>query len=99
MKPVKFDHEAKAELDDAIGWYNDKQDGLGLDLQDEVETAVSRVQTDPGVGVNYRNTNFRFYRVKRFPYLVYYLDLTEAIWIAAIAHERRRPGYWRNRSP
>jgi toxin ParE1/3/4 len=99
MKPVIFDREAKAELDDAIGWYNDKQEELGLDLQDEVEKAVARIKRDPGIGARYRNTDFRFYRVKRFPYLLYYLELENAIWIAAVAHERRRPGYWRKRSP
>jgi toxin ParE1/3/4 len=99
VKPVIVHREAKEELDEAIGWYNDKQDGLGLDLQEEVETAVARIEHDPGIGARYRNTDFRFYHGKRFPYLLYYLELDNAIWVAAIAHERRRPGYWRKRSP
>jgi len=99
MKTVVFDREAKAELDDAIGWYNDKQEELGLDLQDEVEAAVAKIKRDPGIGARYRNTDFRFLRVKRFPYLLYYLELENAIWVAAVAHERRKPGYWRKRSP
>jgi toxin ParE1/3/4 len=99
MKPVIIHREAKAELDEAIGWYNDKQDGLGLDLQEEVENAVVRIERDSGVGASYRNTDFRFCHVKRFPYILYYLELDDYLWVAAIAHERRRPGYWRKRSP
>jgi hypothetical protein len=32
--------------------------------------------------------------LKRFPYTVYYLELDHSIWIAAVAHQQRRPGYW-----
>jgi hypothetical protein len=37
--------------------------------------------------------------VRRFSYTIFYLELAEQIWIAAVAHQRRRPGYWRNRMP
>jgi toxin ParE1/3/4 len=99
MKPIIIDAEARAELDEAMEWYNDRQQGLGLELQHEVEAAISRIRVDAGIGARYRNTAYRFYRVKRFPYVLYYLDLPEAIWLVAIAHGRRRPGYWRKRTP
>lgn len=98
MKRVIIDEEARAELDDAMNWYNERQMGLGLQLQDEVEAAVQRIRHDPMIGARYRNTAYRFYRTKRFPYVLYYLDLPDAIWIAAVAHERRRPGYWKRRT-
>ena len=99
MKAVVIDSEARDELVGAKEWYNDRQPGLGLELQNEVEAAVDRIRRDPQIGARYRNTAYRFYRVRRFPYILYYLDLPDALWIAAIAHERRRPGYWRRRSP
>jgi toxin ParE1/3/4 len=99
MKAVILDEEAQKELNEAIDWYNDRQQRLGHELQNEVEEAVDRIRLDPGVGARYRSTAYRFYRVKRFPYILYYLDLADAIWVAAIAHERRRPGYWRKRVP
>lgn len=36
--------------------------------------------------------------VPRFPYYVAYLGDDEAIVVLAIAHERRRPRYWIDRS-
>jgi toxin ParE1/3/4 len=99
MKAVILDEEAQKELNEAIEWYNDRQQRLGLELQNEVEEAVDRIRLDPGVGACYRNTAYRFYRVNRFPYILYYLELADVIWVAAIAHERRRPGYWRKRTP
>ena len=36
-------------------------------------------------------------RLKRFPYsVVYTLDATD-ILVLAVAHQHRKPGYWRNR--
>jgi plasmid stabilization system protein ParE len=45
----------------------------------------------PGVP---RLLNVRRLAVARFPYHVVYLDHGGLIRILAIAHDRRRPGYW-----
>jgi hypothetical protein len=41
----------------------------------------------------------RKHRLRRFPYTIHYAVLHDAIWIAAVAHQRRRPGYWAVRRP
>ena len=35
--------------------------------------------------------------VKRFPYHVIYLELNAEIRVLAVAHDRRKPGHWRDR--
>jgi plasmid stabilization system protein ParE len=35
--------------------------------------------------------------LKRFPYVVAYLETDAAIRVLAIVHDRRRPGYWLSR--
>lgn len=97
MKPSILDADAEAELDDAIDWYNRQQPGLGLELELEVRRAIVRIEHDPGIGARYESTDYRFYRVKRFPYLMYYMDQPDSAWITAIAHHKRRPDYWRDR--
>ena len=99
MKEFILDSEAEDELHEAVRWYNLRRAGLGLELLDEVEQALNRIRDNPAIGANYRNTSFRFYRVSRFPYVVYFQDQPERLWIAAIAHEARRPNYWRKRKP
>ncbi len=47
----------------------------------------------------YKNTDYRKCVIQRFPYVMYYMDLDAVIWIAAIAHAKRRPGYWMSRTP
>ena len=36
-------------------------------------------------------------RLRRFPYQVVFIELKKYIRVLAVAHERRRPGYWRER--
>jgi len=36
-------------------------------------------------------------RTKRFPYAIVFIELPKTIRVIAIMHERRRPGYWKNR--
>ena len=48
------------------------------------------VEDDPGV---------RYCPLRRFPYTLVYIDLEDRIWVAAVAHQRRRPHYWSRRSP
>ncbi len=99
MKPVKLNGLARAELDKAMAWYNEKQPGVGLELLDDVLSALDKVARDPGIGANYGTKGRRFYRLMRFPYLLYYTELPDHVWVAAIAHERRRPDYWKRRKP
>ena len=40
---------------------------------------------------------FRRMLLNRFPYVLIYSLEPERIWIVAVAHQRRRPGYWRRR--
>jgi toxin ParE1/3/4 len=35
--------------------------------------------------------------IHRFPYLVIFLELADKILIVAVAHGKRRPGYWHGR--
>ena len=98
MKSVVIHDEAKAELDVAIAYYEAEQKGLGLDLQTEVEKGVLKIRQFPIVFPPHKNSGFRKYFVERFPYTIFFMELPEIIWVAAIAHGSRRPNYWRKRS-
>jgi hypothetical protein len=40
---------------------------------------------------------FRRYLLHRFPFSVVYLEREHSIEVIAVAHHRRRPGYWKRR--
>ena len=98
MRLVVHQH-AKSELAKSRRWYERRQEGLGLQMLDDVRSALYWIEAHPQLGIRYLNTPFRFCRTKQFPFVVYYLELSDHICIMAIAHERRRPGYWKKREP
>ena len=98
MKPAVFHDWAKAELDEAVGWYERHRAGLGLEFQFSVEETIRRICENPQVGSRYRASKFRYLLVRRFPYVVFYFDGTQTVRVMAVAHGRRKPGYWKNRA-
>lgn len=82
-------------------WYESHHTGLGADFLDSVDAVVSRIAENPHVGAmvpGVPDAEIRRRPVRRFPYHVVYLDLKDRLQILAIAHDRRRPGYWAERS-
>lgn len=68
---------------------------LGLAFVAEFERAASLVLSNPSLGAVFRST--RRYILRRFPYGIIYKVTVEELQILAIAHHRRRPGYWAQR--
>jgi toxin ParE1/3/4 len=99
VKPVKFHREVEAELRAAITYYEERRYGLGDDFRDAVEQAVDRIARMPCAFSPYGDEGLRTRVMRRFPYSIFYLELDDHIWIAAVAHRRRRPGYWAERTP
>ena len=95
MKPkqVKYHPEAKIEIQEAIKWYDRKADGLGLEFVFEVRQAETTILQDPEVWPFYVYETRRFL-LKRFPFAIVYLVSRSEIQIIAVAHCKRKPGYW-----
>jgi toxin ParE1/3/4 len=99
VKPFSIHAAAEAEVQTAIAHYDIQRTGLGREFLQEFEAAVDRIRRMPQAFASIDDQGTRKHRLQRFPYTVYYVDLDEAIWIAAVAHQKRRPGYWSGRSP
>lgn len=97
MKPLLVHPQARAELDGAIAWYESQVPGLGLDFLASVEQAFQKIQQNPQAWPPHIDPRFRKYLVERFPYSIFYMERPNAIWIAAVAHAKRRPDYSKRR--
>jgi len=97
VKPVIIHSEAIEELDGAVAYYEDQKVGLGFNFLVEVEQALGKIQQNPNLGAIYKVTGLRRYVIQRFPFLIFYAELEEYIWVVAIVHGKRRPDYWRRR--
>ena len=96
MKLVEFHREATEELDAAVGYYEQCVPGLGIELRKEVEAAAHKIQAAPLRWLAYSKRTRRFL-IRRFSYLIIFIELTDEIFIVAVAHGKRRPGYWHDR--
>jgi toxin ParE1/3/4 len=94
MKPMIFHEAAEDEFRAAVDYYNEQRAGLGSELVQEGKRTLARIAERPGTFTLHGSEG-----LPRFPYAIYYLELEQFIWIAAIAHHRRRPDYWKDRSP
>jgi plasmid stabilization system protein ParE len=95
--PVRISEEAEAEMAEAARWYEMHRPGLGIEFLDAVDTSVTRVAEAPRMGTlvpRGSDETIRRRPVRRFPYHVVYMELPDRLQILAIAHDRRRPGYW-----
>ena len=93
---VIFHPEAHAEMIEQARYYENKSEGLGSDFLDAVEGTVRRVADSPRAGAIERGT-IRRRLVSGFPFTVLYEVQPNRVYIAAVMHQHRRPGYWRKR--
>jgi toxin ParE1/3/4 len=100
-RSVRFEDEADAEYREAARWYERRRNGLGFEFLDAVDVTLEQIVRFPeaGAAVPSVSTELRVRRapVGRFPYHVIYLDLHDTIRVLAVAHDRRKPGYWASR--
>lgn len=91
-------HPAAAdELRETAAFYSERGDQeLGLSFISEFERALNLVSDNPELGAVWRGSTRRF-PLRRFPYSLVYQVKAQEFQVIALAHQRRRPGYWKNR--
>jgi toxin ParE1/3/4 len=99
VKRVIFHSGAEFDLQSAAAFYERQRRGLGRELRQEIEAAVARIRENPRQYPVHTERGTRKCVAGRFPYTIFFAELQDSIWVAAIAHQKRRPGYWRGRRP
>jgi hypothetical protein len=98
MPKVTFDYhpEAIAEASQAYQWYAERSDRVADSFWHELRQARHRVTQQPESWNLYLHGT-RCYQLNRFPFGLVYIPRGEKIIGIAVAHFKRRPGYWRKR--
>lgn len=94
--PVVFHELAETELNEAAAYYAHARPGLGEAFVSEVQQAVEALVAAPFLGAPVEK-DVRWWLVGRFPYSLLYRVCDDHVRILAIAHQKRRPFYWRGR--
>jgi toxin ParE1/3/4 len=100
--PIRFHPGAAADLGSAGDWYELQVPGLASDLTDEVDRALDAIADRPSTWPLWPGVDpalaVRRFLLPRFPFAIGYVVEGETITVLAVAHLRRRPGYWLRRS-
>jgi toxin ParE1/3/4 len=95
---VVFHRLAAREYRLARSWYRRRSRSAAERFRAEVDRVVERISEAPLQGAIFRGT-FRWIRTRRFPYLLFYEVVdSSVIRVYAVAHARRRLGYWLRRT-
>lgn len=95
MNYLFFD-KAERELYEAVAYYEESSEGLGLEFSREVFATVSRILRFPEAWSPYSNRTRRCL-LKRFPYGIVYRVAGNEVVIFAVMQLNRKPGYWEER--
>jgi plasmid stabilization system protein ParE len=95
-RPVRFHPAALAEAEAAFAWYSERSENAAGRFLDELDRAIARISHQPRVYPAFEAGTRRIL-LPHFPYLVVFREAEEGIQVIAVAHGRRRPGYWRPR--
>jgi toxin ParE1/3/4 len=99
VKALRILPEAEEELAEAAAWYEEKRTGLGIELIAVVDRAFEEIADAPlSWGLWRDDRPYRRKVLAHFPYLIFFRVEGDTVVVMAIAHAKRRPGYWAERA-
>jgi toxin ParE1/3/4 len=95
-KPYRFHLEAWQEFEAADDWYLTRSPDASLEFLSDVHDALEDISVSPRRWPTHLHGTRRLV-LQRFPFSIVYLEDSEVVTIVAVAHSKRKPGYWRGR--
>ena len=91
-----FDPKARLELIEVIEYYRSLSPQLARSFKKAFDTAISEIKEFPEIAPPVLLTTYgaRRKNLNKFPYYIAYILEPDAIFIVAVAHNRRDPRYW-----
>ncbi|MHB1282812.1 MAG: type II toxin-antitoxin system RelE/ParE family toxin [Metallibacterium scheffleri] len=94
---VAFLPEAESEHLKQVAYYEAQQTGLGARYLAEVNAALEYICEAPLRFPIARPPALRRLGLRRFPFTIFFRELSGVVQVVAVAPHRRRPGYWSGR--
>ena len=93
---VQFLEPARLEFIEAVDYYNDQKEGLGLEFSNEIRATIERIIQYPKAWTLISKRTRRC-RTNRFPYAIIYQIRDKTILVVAVMHLHRDPQSWKTR--
>lgn len=96
MLPVDLLPAARRDYDASFDWYVQRSVVAAERFERAVDEALRSIGANPERFAAVK-PNHRACRVERFPFRVIYRIEPHRVVVVAVAHAKRRPGYWKHR--
>ena len=96
LRELEYLDEAIEEAETAARWYAERSSAAAEGFAEEIDAAIAAIEHTPDAWTRYDHGT-RHYLLRRYPFSVVYRVEAVRILIVAVAHGRRRPGYWEPR--
>ncbi|MBS0263829.1 MAG: type II toxin-antitoxin system RelE/ParE family toxin [Planctomycetes bacterium] len=96
MQRLEFLPRARSDFDESFDWYAENSLRAAVRFADAVDLALSRIIADSTQFASPDGVH-RECPVSRYPHRIVYRIAGDCVLIVAIAHAKRRPGYWKRR--
>src|SRR5713226_9987563 len=94
--PLEIHPQAIRDARAARRWYARRSVAAANQFVVALDHAIAQITGAPQSWPPYLHGT-RFYRLRRYPYLVVYVEASASVQIIAVAHTSRRPSYWKRR--
>lgn len=94
---LEFHTEARTEFIEATSRYESQVPGLGTRFISELDRCLQLLLQSPSIGGRFGNKLRRFPLNDGFPFSLVYAVHDHTLLIVAVAHQSRKPGFWRHR--
>ena len=95
--PVRFHPAAAAEVERAQAWYEERSVFAAAGFLQALTRAVQRIRSAPA-RYPVADHGTRRIHLEQYPFSIVYLVRGDEVVIIAVAHHKRRPGYWADRT-
>src|SRR5439155_12663895 len=96
---LKLHSEAKAELQVSVSYYRERGGAkLAERFKEHIKAGYKAILANPERFPPARDLpGVQKFRLRHFPFALLYVRRSDYIWIVAVAHGSRKPGYWTDR--
>jgi toxin ParE1/3/4 len=93
---VSLHPRARDEIEEAQSWYEERSLLAAAGFLQELSRAIRHIGEAPNrYPISLHGT--RRLVLDRFPFNIFYRASADSVVIVALAHQKRRPGYWADR--
>ena len=97
MSQIIFHPDVVNEIRSSYDWYESQAEGLGENLLSELESAYDAIIELPDTWPKFQK-GFRRFLLSKFPFSIIYRSTNSSIYVVAVMHNSRKPGYWETRT-